>query len=186
MTAPVDPGGDLAAQRLRAAIRALVRRFSISERADTACCGMTVAQAATVEALASEGPLRRGGLGRRLGIAPSTLTRNLARLEASGLAERLHDEADGRAGRVGLTAAGRRAAARLERQEQAFARQILGMLPEERRGAAVDALIELLGVVRQATETCCPGAFDHLMKDMPRAAACAGEERCGDGTGHCA
>jgi DNA-binding MarR family transcriptional regulator len=186
MTARVNPGADEAARQLRAAIRALVRRFSISERADTACCGLTVAQAATLEALASDGPLRLGELGRRLGITPSTLTRNLARLEAAGLAERLPDERDARAGRVGLTAAGRRAAARLERQEQAFARQILETLPAERRAIAVSAIVELLGAVRQATESCCPGAFDHLMKDMPQAAACAGEERCGDGTGHCA
>lgn len=186
MAAREQIASDEAARRLRAAIHALVRRFSISERADSACCGLTVAQAAALEALASEGPLRLGELGRRLGIAPSTLTRNLARLLASGLAERLDDASDARAGRVGLTAAGRRAAARLERQEQAFARQVLGMLPEGRRGATVDALVELLGAVRQATEACCPGAFDHLMKDMPRASCCAGEEGCGDGTGNCA
>jgi len=184
--APTDHVADQTARRLRAAIRALVRRFSISERADTACCGLTVAQAATLEVLAFEGPLRLGELGRRLGIAPSTLTRNLARLEASGLAERQGDEADGRAGRVGLTSAGRRAAARIERQEQAFARQILETLPAERRAIAVAALVDLMGAVRQATEACCPGAFDHLMKDMPQVAACAGEERCGGGTGHCA
>ena len=42
--------------RLRAAIRALVRRFAVSERADVACCGVTVAQAAALEALGAEGP----------------------------------------------------------------------------------------------------------------------------------
>ena len=35
------------ARRLRDAIRALVRRFAISERADVACCGMTVAALVT-------------------------------------------------------------------------------------------------------------------------------------------
>jgi DNA-binding MarR family transcriptional regulator len=180
-TRTVDETDD-AARTLRAAIRALVRRFSISERADTACCGLTVAQAATLEVLAVEGPLRLGELGRRLGIAPSTLTRNLSRLEASGLAKRQSDKADGRAGRVGLTSAGRRAAAHLERQEQAFARQILEALPSERRAMAVEALVDLLGVVRQATEACCPGAFDHLMQGMPRASSRAEGEGC-DGTG---
>ena len=74
----VDVGRDAA--RLLAGIRALVRRFSLSERADVECCGMTVAQAATLETLA-DGPMRLGDLGRRLGIQPSTLTRNLSRLE---------------------------------------------------------------------------------------------------------
>jgi hypothetical protein len=56
--------------RLQAAIRALVRRFGVSERADVACCGVTVAQAAALEALEALGPLRLSELGRRLCRAP--------------------------------------------------------------------------------------------------------------------
>src|SRR5512147_2788137 len=98
------------AARLRAAIRALVRRFGVSERADVACCGVTVAQAAALEALGAEGPMRLGDLGRRLGIAPSTLTRNLSRLEGSGLVAREADPEDARSSRVALTRPGRAAA----------------------------------------------------------------------------
>jgi DNA-binding MarR family transcriptional regulator len=58
--------------RLMATIQALVRRFSLVERADIACCGMTVAQAATLEALAGGDGVRLGVLRRRLGITPST------------------------------------------------------------------------------------------------------------------
>src|SRR5512134_738130 len=90
--------------RLRAAIRGLVRRFAISERAEVSCCGLTVAQAAALEALDGHGPMRLSDLGRRLGIAPSTLTRNLERLIESGLVERHTDGRDARAARVGLTA----------------------------------------------------------------------------------
>src|SRR5258706_8839836 len=85
------------ARRLREGVRALVRRFAISERADVACCGMTVAQAATLETLATEGPMRLSDLGVRLGISPSTLTRNLVRLERRGHVKRLSDAADRRA-----------------------------------------------------------------------------------------
>ena len=84
------------ARRLRESIRTLVRRFSLAERADISCCCMTVAQAATLEALA-DGDLRLGDLGKRLGITASTLTRNLARLEERGLMERVADPGDGRA-----------------------------------------------------------------------------------------
>jgi DNA-binding MarR family transcriptional regulator len=152
--------------RLRAAIRALVRRFAVSERADVACCGVTVAQAAAVEALGAEGPTRLRDLGRRLGIAPSTLTRNLARLEASGLVEREADPEDARSARVGLTAQGRRAARAVAVQEEDFARQVLARIPAARRAIVVESLGELLGAVRAATEECCPGAFDHLMTDV--------------------
>jgi DNA-binding MarR family transcriptional regulator len=165
------------ARSLLVAVRALVRRFSISERADVACCGVTVAQAATLEALRAEGPSRLGSLGRRLGIAPSTLTRNVDRLERSGLVTCVPDPQDQRALRLGLTPSGRTAAAVLERQEEAFAQQVLNRLPAERRPTVVAALAELLGAVRGATEACCPGAFDHLMRGIPQAEAC---ERRGD------
>ena len=128
-----------------------------------ACCGVTVAQAAALEALGAEGPTRLGDLGRRLGIAPSTLTRNLARLEASGLVERETDAEDARSARVGLTAQGRRAARAVAAQEEDFARQVLERIPAARRAAVVESLGELLAAVRAETEECCPGAFDHLM-----------------------
>jgi DNA-binding MarR family transcriptional regulator len=153
------------ARELRTAIRALVRRFSISERADVSCCGMTVAQAATLQALAAAGPLRLGDLGRRLGISPSTLTRNLQRLEERGLLERLADPDDARASLARLTRAGRRAAAEVDGREIKFAETVLQQLPAHRRDSAVAGLRELLQAIRRATEGCCPGAFDHLMED---------------------
>ena len=128
-----------------------------------ACCGVTVAQAAALEALGAEGPIRLRDLGRRLGIAPSTLTRNLARLEASGLVEREADPEDARSARVGLTAPGRRAARAVAAQEEDFARQVLARIPVARRALVVESLGDLLAAVRAATEECCPGAFEHLM-----------------------
>ena len=160
MDATPDPA------RLRSAVQALVRRFGVAERADVACCGVTVAQAAALEALGAEGPQRLGDLSRRLGIAPSTLTRNLVRLEEEGLVAREADPDDARAARVGLTARGKKAAGAVEAQEAAFARQVLERIPAGRRAAVLAALGDLLAAVRGATEDCCPGAFDHLMTGM--------------------
>ena len=168
--------------RLRAAIRALVRRFGVSERADVSCCGVTVAQAAALEALGAEGPMRLGDLGRLLGIAPSTLTRNLARLEASGLVERKADAGDARSSRVGLRAEGRRAARAVAAQEEEFARRVLERIPAARRAVVVESLGELLAAVRAATEDCCPGAFDHLMAGVGTA---GDEHETGADTGGC-
>ena len=153
------------AGELRAVVAALVRRFSLSERADVSCCGLTVAQAATLEAL-RDGAVRLGPLARRLGITASTLTRNLARLESDALVARDADPEDARASRVRLTPAGERAAARVEQQELAFAEGILARLGPARRTDVMQALAELLGAVRDATEECCPGAFDHLMEGV--------------------
>ncbi len=162
---------DSDADRLLRAIRALVRRFSIGERVDVVVDGMTVAQTATLEVLATEGPLRMTDLGRRLGIAPSTLTRNLDRLEERGLVRRARARTDARSFEVALTPTGRRTAAAALESEEAFARSILCCLSEERRREVLEHLEALLLAVRDATEACCPGAFDHLMRDFPRAGA---------------
>lgn len=142
------------------AIRLIVRRFSLVERADTACCGMTVAQAATLEALA-DGALRLGELGQRLGITPSTLSRNLDRLVDRSLVERGPDPDDRRALRAGLTAEGHDAVASVRRYEIDFACDILNRLSSPSR--TIETLDELLAAVRGATDGCCPGAYDHLI-----------------------
>jgi DNA-binding MarR family transcriptional regulator len=153
------------ARRLLEDIRILVRRFSLAERADVSCCGMTVAQAATLEALAG-GELRLGELGQRLGISPSTLTRKLVRLEDRGLVERQPDPVDGRSQRVRLTEAGRDAAKGVRRQEEAFAGTIIDCMPPGTATQTLFALDQLLVAIRAATETCCPGAYDHLMTEI--------------------
>jgi hypothetical protein len=97
---------------------------------------------------------------------PSTLTRNLARLEASGLVGREADPGDGRSFRVTLTGPGRSAARAVASREEQFARQVLERIPPARRAVVVESLGELLAAVRAATEECCPGAFDHLMTEL--------------------
>jgi DNA-binding MarR family transcriptional regulator len=142
-----------------------------------------VAQAAALEALFGHGPMRLSDLGRRLGIAPSTLTRNLDRLVEGGLVTRQADEKDARAFRVRLTAPGRRAALGVAEREEDFARQVLERIPVGRRAAVVESLGDLLAAVRGATEACCPGAFDHLMEGFAPPNACGpGDCSCGPKT----
>jgi DNA-binding MarR family transcriptional regulator len=128
---------------------------------------MTVAQAATLDAL-TEGDLRLGELSKRLGISASTLTRNVARLEERSLVHRVDDLNDRRAQRVALTADGRRAAAAVKRQEEEFAESVLECLPPNSVDQTLAAFYQLLSAVRTATESCCPGAYDHLMTGIPR------------------
>ena len=135
---------------------------------------MTVAQAATLDALVGGG-LRLSELGQRLGIAPSTMTRNL--LEDRGLVERASDPRDGRAQQVALTEEGRRAADGVRQQEEAFARAVLEELPQGSVTSTLEAIKQLLEAVRTATESCCPGAYDHLMSEFPRCGQGETDER---------
>lgn len=149
--------------RLMERIRALVRRFSVVERADLSCCGMTVAQAATLDALGRERSLRLGELGRRLGIRNSTLTRNLERLRQRGLVETSPDPADRRASIAVLSPTGRTAAAEVARIEDEFARSIVADLGVVDATEIIDLMDRLLRAIRSSSDKCCPGAFDHLM-----------------------
>lgn len=144
-----------------------------------ACCGMTVAQAGALETLRLAGAMRAGDLGRRLGIRPSTVTRNLDRLEQRGLVRRRPDPDDARAATVELTIEGSRAATEVERQAVGFFESVLDQIPAERRRRVEESLAELVTAVRRATDDCCPGAYDHLLTDLTGAgceAACATEE----------
>jgi ubiquinone/menaquinone biosynthesis C-methylase UbiE/DNA-binding MarR family transcriptional regulator len=176
MGAPATSSTPHLARELRQGIRALVRRFSVAERADVSCCGMTVAQAATLEAL-EDGPLRLNELSTRLGIAASTLSRNLARLEERGFVRTAADPADRRSRRVALTDDGRRAATDVEHQEEAFARSVLDRLPPGSAEVALEGFRRLVTAVQLATEECCPGAFEHLAIQRPDA---GGEVDLGD------
>jgi DNA-binding MarR family transcriptional regulator len=153
------------AHRLRHAINALIRRFQLAERADFACCGMTLAQATTLRALAIEGDRRSTDLSRHLGVSPSTLTRNLDRLEDRGLVERSVDANDRRATRISLTATGRKAAAAAEATELVFIQDVLDRLSSAGISDVVPVLEHLLDAVRGATERCCPGAFEYPPKE---------------------
>ena len=148
------------ARRLRRAINVLVRRFQLAERADVACCGTTVAQAATLQALASYGDVRSSDLRRHLGIAPSTLTRNLDRLEGRGLIRRAADTTDRRVARVQLTEAGVEAAREIDGAELEFIGDVLDHLEAAGVSDVVPVLEALVAAVRSASERCCPGAYD--------------------------
>ncbi len=144
-----DPDSELTRQAglLLDGLRALIRTQQISERASAVCCDMTMAQAATLQVLSLEGAMRFGALGKRLGIAPSTLTRNVERIEARGWVERRPDPADGRAFRIALTETGRSHARRIEDQNQRFARLLLIELGPERGKGVVDHLLDLLEAI---------------------------------------
>jgi DNA-binding MarR family transcriptional regulator len=141
---------------LQKGIRALLGRFAATEREDvTACCGITPAQAATLDTLRRGGPLRLSALATRLRIRPSTLTRNVRRMEAHGLIERLRDARDARAERVSLTAVGAATARSFETLEEDLALDVLRRVPARRRASVVAGLMELVRAFSEATEACC-------------------------------
>jgi DNA-binding MarR family transcriptional regulator len=75
----------------------------------TSATGLTSREASFLAHLDRDRPMRPAALSRHLGIAPSSLSAALARLERLGMIDIESDPADGRGRLVRLTAAGREA-----------------------------------------------------------------------------
>jgi DNA-binding MarR family transcriptional regulator len=99
------------------------------------------------------GDMRMHELAHRLGLATSTVTRLVDRLEAAGLAERRAERPDRRSVLVGLSTSGRQALHAVRKRLRAFIRQLLSGLPARDQGELVRLLAKLgEGLSLQAPE----------------------------------
>src|SRR5437867_6025628 len=89
------------------------------------------------------GDVRMHELARRLGLATSTVTRLVDRLEAAGLAERRETRPDRRSILVGLSATGREALAAFRRRLRTLFRELLVELPPHEQGELLRLLTKL-------------------------------------------
>ncbi len=94
--------------------------------------GITPVQLQALAVLAG-GDMRMRELARRLGLATSTVTRLVDRLEAAGLAERRRERPDRRSVLVGLSGAGRDALHAVRGRLRALVHELVsGLAPHER------------------------------------------------------
>lgn len=89
------------------------------------------------------GDVRMHELARRLGLATSTVTRLVDRLEAAGLAERRSERPDRRSVLVGLSAAGHQALRSVRRRLRVLLGELLAGLPPHEQGELVRLLAKL-------------------------------------------
>jgi len=100
----------------------------------------------------SAGGTSPAALARHLGIARSTLSAALARLEGLGLIETQADAGDARRKRILLTAEGRRAIAESSVLDAQRVAALLGAMPEEERRRGVEGLRLLADAARRMRE----------------------------------
>jgi len=89
------------------------------------------------------GDVRMHELARRLGLATSTVTRLVDRLEAAGLAERRSERPDRRTVLVGLSSAGQQALQAVRTRLRALLKELLAGLAPHDQGELVRLLAEL-------------------------------------------
>jgi DNA-binding MarR family transcriptional regulator len=89
------------------------------------------------------GDVRMHELARRLGLATSTVTRLVDRLEAAGLAERRSERPDRRSVLVGLSTSGSQALHAVRKRLRAFLGELLTGLPPHDQGEFLRLLAKL-------------------------------------------
>ena len=107
---------------------------------------LTPSQLSVMASIDRSGPITLGALAECERVAPPTITRVVAKLEADGLVERRPDPDDRRVARVVTTADGERLLAESRARKIAWLAERLDQLPardRQRIGAALDALERL-------------------------------------------
>lgn len=137
--APTDPSE--IAGRLRLSATRLARR--LRQEADA---GLTPSMLSALAVIEHHGPLTLGSLAEHERLAPPSITKVVARLEADGLVERTIDAADRRITRVTTSALGAARMAESRRRKTAWLAERIGTLDRaqlRRLVAALDVLDRL-------------------------------------------
>ncbi len=122
---------------------------------DDACCeGLTPRQTAILRTLTEREGTRLSDLAGAAEISPSAMTRNVEKLEARGLVERVRGVGDdGRAAMVKITPAGREMRKGLDRLMQERTQNIINAIPAEKRTVVLWAMKTLSEALE--SEGCC-------------------------------
>jgi DNA-binding MarR family transcriptional regulator len=135
----------------------LMRILDLLNR-DQVCCGdVTIQQCYTLCLLQQEGDRTMQQMAEALGLAVSTVTRNVDVLERRGAVVRERDPQDARLVRVRLTPEGQRLTDGLIASEAACCSRLLDLVPAERHEPLLTGLEDLLRAAEQlrARGTCC-------------------------------
>ena len=123
------------AARLRLSATRLARRLR-----KEAGSGLSPSQGSALAAIHNGGPLTLGALADHERVAPPTITKVVAFLEAEGLVVRTADPTDRRVSRVSTTKRGDALVAESRRRKTAWLTTQVGELPPDEQARLADAL----------------------------------------------
>ncbi|AHH17203.1 transcriptional regulator, MarR [Nocardia nova SH22a] len=139
MTTAIDTPGSEQIAAVRAFNRRYTRLIGVLEE-HLLDSDFTLTEARILFELAHSGPMPVRDLRTGLGLDPGYLSRLLARFDTAGLVTRLRSDADGRCQRAELTAAGRAAAADLDRRSSRGIAELLAARGDDERARIVAAM----------------------------------------------
>lgn len=132
----------------REVVRMCIRKLGLLQKADAACCGITVAQCHTLVEIGKSNYLSLNELSELLALDKSTMSRTVENLVNAGLVERQIDKADRRYTKITLTARGREMVCVINNSMEEYYERVLSSIPQEKREIVGDALPYLLAAVK--------------------------------------
>jgi DNA-binding MarR family transcriptional regulator len=145
---------------LRKKLRVLERESGGVFDVRNECCGVTAAQCHTILEIGDKCEISLVDLADALGLDTSTMSRTIQGLVVAGLVDRKASEEDRRYVKISLTEEGRRVFAAIETRYNAYFREVVALLPEDRRDAILSAVGEFAAAVHRlkaSTDRCRKG-----------------------------
>jgi DNA-binding MarR family transcriptional regulator len=143
------------AEKMDRLTKDLMRKFQMRDRNEITCCGVSVSQCYTLDALGEHGEMSMVQLARKMFLDKSTMTRVVDGLIERELVVRRFDDNDRRLIYVTLTAAGRKVLDGIRAQQMQSLRQILERIPAGERQKLLDGLEIFAEAVQDWLMTCC-------------------------------
>ncbi len=133
----------------------LVHYYAICDRVIIQQLGVTASQGYILLALPEVDRISMNDLSIKMRLANSTMTRMVDGLVQKGMVNRAADDQDRRIVLIHLTEQGREVRARVKNTLQDFFSQVLGDLPEDRRGEILHSLEALNQSILNTLKSCC-------------------------------
>lgn len=135
-------------------VQAFARCLGLFEKGQVSCYGLTPQQAYTLQLIGASPGITMGTLSERLGIATSTLTRNVEKLEQERIVVRNRASDDARAVGVVLTDAGRTKLQQVQDCYETCFQKILECIGPEDRETVLKGLRILVRAFRECRFGC--------------------------------
>jgi DNA-binding MarR family transcriptional regulator len=147
----VPPSTTLDTAEMAARLRLSATRLARRLRQESGS-GLTPSQLSALAAVHNSGPLTLGELAEHERVAPPSITKCVAKLEADGLLNRTPDPKDGRVSRVSATKAGKTLIAETRRRKTAWLTERIGRLDPSEQARLADSLDVLDALYGGASE----------------------------------
>lgn len=132
----------------------LATHLKLVEKTEVECCGVTPYQGYLLMQLLESGPASMQDLSRNAGVAVSTMTRNIDKLEEKGLAKRTRSGPDARVAEAALTPAGVKTALKVRESWADYFARVSCNLNADEKSQVLAGLRALIAAIKKAGNCC--------------------------------